>query len=151
MHSRSHLDPKNSILGWSRQHLSSTSVCQRNSRTSSRRLMPRYRSLSSSLSPSKVPRAFSSARLSWKRRRISTSVNSRWANQALVTTLRRSRSMPKYCGESAMMTTAFCTVERVTSAGRFRSWEASIWRVHEMPKREVASGSEAVAGRRRVK
>jgi hypothetical protein len=58
--------------------------------------------------------------------------------------------MPKYCGLSAMTTTAFCTVERVTSAGRTRSWAASIWRVHEMPKREVA-GAESVAGRRRVK
>lgn len=30
------------------------------------------------------------------------------------------------------------------------SWEASIWRVQDMPKREVA-GSSAVAGRRSVK
>lgn len=49
-----------------------------------------------------------------------------------------------------MTTTAFWTVERVTSAGRLRSWAESSWRVQEMPKREVA-GVVGVAGRRRVK
>lgn len=49
-----------------------------------------------------------------------------------------------------MTTTAFCTVERVTSAGLLRSWDASICLVHDMPKREVA-GSVSVAGRRSVK
>lgn len=49
-----------------------------------------------------------------------------------------------------MTTTAFWTVERVTSDGRLRSWEASSWRVHEMPNSEVAA-LVAVAGLRRVK
>lgn len=49
-----------------------------------------------------------------------------------------------------MTTTAFWTVERVTSEGRTSSWEASNCLVQEMPKREVA-GESSVAGRSRVK
>lgn len=49
-----------------------------------------------------------------------------------------------------MTTTAFWTVERVTSEGRESSCEASICRVQEMPKREVG-GMLLRAGRRRVK
>ncbi|PHH59213.1 hypothetical protein CDD81_3568 [Ophiocordyceps australis] len=97
-----------------------------------------------------APLAFVSARLSWKRRKMSTSVKSRWANQAWVTMLRRSRSMPKKRGLSAMTTTAFCTVERVTSAGRLMSCEASSCRVQDMPKSDVA-GSASVFGLSRVK
>jgi hypothetical protein len=41
-------------------------------------------------------------------------------------------------------------VDRVTSAGRERRDEASICRVQEMPKREVA-GRAPCAGRRSVK
>jgi hypothetical protein len=41
-------------------------------------------------------------------------------------------------------------VDRVTSAGRLSSCEASICRVQEMPKRDVA-GREPRAGRRSVK
>lgn len=47
-------------------------------------------------------------------------------------------------------TTAFCTVDLVTSSGLLMSLLASICRVHDMPKREVG-GSEAVAFRRSVK
>ena len=49
-----------------------------------------------------------------------------------------------------MVTTAFCTVLRVTSAGRFRRLFESICRVQDIPKTEVA-GLETVAFRRRVK
>lgn len=49
-----------------------------------------------------------------------------------------------------MATTAFCTVLRVTSEGRYRSALASICLVHEIPKTDVAGLSE-VACRRRVK
>lgn len=58
--------------------------------------------------------------------------------------------MPKNCGLSAMTTTAFCTVERVTSAGRFMSWVESSCRVHEIPNSDVA-GVVSVAGRSNVK
>lgn len=37
-----------------------------------------------------------------------------------------------------MTTTVFCTVERVTSAGRLTRRAESIWRVHEMPNKYVA-------------
>lgn len=37
-----------------------------------------------------------------------------------------------------MTTTAFWTVERVTSGGRLMSSSAPSWRVQAMPKREVA-------------
>lgn len=97
-----------------------------------------------------MPLAFSSARLSWNLRRISVSVNSRWANQAWVTMLSRSRSMPKNCGLSAITTTAFWTVERVTSAGRLMSSEESSCRVHDMPNSDVAA-SFSVFGRSNVK
>ena len=138
---------RNHTFGCNKQHLNNTSVCHLNSFTNSLRLIPRYPSLSSSCTSS---RSLSSRRDSWKRRKISVSVNSRWANHAVVTTLKRSRSMPNCCGELAITTTAFWTVERVTSAGRARSCEASICRVQEMPKRDVA-GVEPRAGRRRVK
>lgn len=49
-----------------------------------------------------------------------------------------------------MTTTAFCTVDRVTSGGLLSNCEASICRVHDIPKREVA-GESPTAGRRRVK
>jgi hypothetical protein len=49
-----------------------------------------------------------------------------------------------------MTTTAFCTVLRVTSAGRFIRALESSWRVQEMPKRLVAA-CLSVASRRRVK
>lgn len=135
-------------FGCNKQHFKRTKVCHLNSWTISLRLMPRYVSRSSSSLSS--PRSFSSARLSWNRLRISVSLKSRWSNQACVTTLSRSLTVPKLWGLSAMTTTAFCTVDRVTSGGRSISSEASICRVHAMPKREVA-GSVSVAGRRRVK
>jgi hypothetical protein len=47
-----------------------------------------------------------------------------------------------------MATTAFCTVDLVTSAGRFMSSVESNWRVHEMPKREEACVSDRAAWRR---
>lgn len=49
-----------------------------------------------------------------------------------------------------MTTTAFCTVDRVTSAGRERRDEASSCREQDMPKREVG-GISSRAGRRSVK
>lgn len=49
-----------------------------------------------------------------------------------------------------MTTTAFCTVDRVTSSGLLMSLVESSWRVHERPKRDVA-GALGVSGRRRVK
>lgn len=78
--------------------------------------------------------------------KISTSSKSRWANQARVTTESFSLSAPKCCGQSHTSTTAFWTVDRVTSAGRLRRVEASSWRVHEMPTSEVGG-----CARRRVK
>jgi len=81
---------------------------------------------------------------------MSKSVKSHWANQACVTTLSLSRSTPKAWGVSAMTTTAFWTVDRVTSAGRLMSFVESSWRVHEIPNREVG-GPLSDSGRRRVK
>ena len=49
-----------------------------------------------------------------------------------------------------MTTTAFCTVDRVTSAGRLMSEAASSCRVQDIPKSEVA-GVFSVATRRNVK
>lgn len=49
-----------------------------------------------------------------------------------------------------MTTTAFCTVDLVTSDGRYRSKFESICLAQDMPKREVA-GSVAVSFRRSVK
>lgn len=72
------------------------------------------------------------------------------ANQAPVTIESFSLSWPKNCGLSAMATTAFCTVLLVTSAGRCTSSLESIWRVHEIPKTEVA-GPFGLVRRRRVK
>lgn len=135
-------------FGCNKQHLNSTNVCALNSLTNSLKLIPRYSSLSSSAWP--TPLSFSSCRLSWNLFKISVSENSLCANQAFVTTLSRSRNMPKNCGESAITTTAFWTVDRVTSAGRLRRAEASICRVQEMPKRDV-EGRSLWAGRRRVK
>lgn len=61
-----------------------------------------------------------------------------------------SLSCPKYCGLSVTTTTAFWTVERVTSGGRLiREFESSCL-VHDIPKSDVA-GSASVALRRRVK
>lgn len=61
-----------------------------------------------------------------------------------------SRNCPKNCGLSAIVTTAFCTVLRVTSAGRLCNWLASSCLVHDIPKSDVA-GVCSVAFRRRVK
>ncbi len=71
-------------------------------------------------------------------------------NHAAVTIATFSLTMPKNCGQSRITTTAFWTVERVTSGGLFFSSAASSWRVQEMPKREVA-GESGVASWRRVK
>jgi hypothetical protein len=49
-----------------------------------------------------------------------------------------------------MTTTAFCTVDRVTSAGRTSSCDASICLVHDMPNNDVAD-SVSDAGRKSVK
>ena len=72
------------------------------------------------------------------------------ANHAPVTMLNFSRRCPKDCGLPAMTTTAFCTVLRVTSAGRFCNWSAAICRVQDIPKTEVALPLPA-AFRRSVK
>lgn len=61
----------------------------------------------------------------------------RWANQAPVTIESFSLRWPNSCGLSAMTTTAFCTVLRVTSAGRLNNWLASICLVHDIPNAEV--------------
>lgn len=67
------------------------------------------------------------------------------ANHALVTMDNFSRNCPKYCGLSAMTTTPFCTVLLVTSAGRSIRSAASIWRVHEMPNKDMAGCVEVAA------
>ena len=82
--------------------------------------------------------------------RISTSSKFLWANQALVTAESFSRRAPKYCGLSDMTTTAFCTVDRVTSAERLISNAALSCRVHEIPNSDVAADF-SVAARRNVK
>lgn len=61
-----------------------------------------------------------------------------------------SRNMPKNCGLSAMTTTAFWTVDRVTSAGRLISCDESNCRVQEMPNSDVA-GSLPMEGFSSVK
>ena len=81
---------------------------------------------------------------------MSVSVNSRWANQAWVTMLSLSRSMPKCWGLSAITTTAFWTVDLVTSAGRVMRCDESSCRVQEMPNNDVA-GSALVLGLSKVK
>lgn len=58
------------------------------------------------------------------------------ANQAFVTTLSFSLMAVNVCGFSVMTTTAFCTVLRVTSAGRLSSSLESSWRVQLMPNSE---------------
>lgn len=75
----------------------------------------------------------------------------RCANQADVTMDNFSRNVPKCCGRSVTTTTAFCTVDLVTSGERLRSWLEAICRVHEMPKRDDASFWLGVASRRSVK
>jgi hypothetical protein len=74
----------------------------------------------------------------------------RCANQAEVTTESFSRNWPTRCGVSVTTTTAFCTVDRVTSGGRLISRLESIWREQAIPKREVA-GVVDVSFRQRVK
>jgi hypothetical protein len=74
----------------------------------------------------------------------------RCANQAFVIMESFSRSCPKWCGLSDMTTTAFCTVERVTSAGLLTRVEASICLVQAIPNNDVA-GRAAEASFRRVK
>ena len=81
---------------------------------------------------------------------ISISSKLRCANHAFVTAESFSRNAPKYCGLSETTTTAFCTVERVTSAGRLINDAASSCLVHDIPKRDVA-GLASVPDRRRVK
>jgi hypothetical protein len=66
------------------------------------------------------------------------SVKSLCANHAFVTIDSFSFNCPKYCGLSHIATTAFCFVDRVTSAGRFMRALESIWRVHATPNREDA-------------
>ena len=61
-----------------------------------------------------------------------------------------SLSGPKNRGLFVTATTAFCTVLRVTSAGRSINSLELICLVHEMPKTDVA-GLDAVAFRRSVK
>lgn len=71
-------------------------------------------------------------------------------NHALVTRLSFSRHAVNTCGLRVTTTTLFCTVLRVTSAGRSISSLESSCRVHDMPNSEVA-GDATVALRRRVK
>ena len=72
------------------------------------------------------------------------------ANHAPVTMLSFSRNCPKHLGSPVIATTAFWTVLLVTSVGRSMSSLESIWRVHEMPNRDVA-GDVEVAFCRSVK
>ena len=72
------------------------------------------------------------------------------ANHAAVTTPNCALIAPKCCGLSVTTTTAFCTVLRVTSAGRSINSLAGSCRVHDIPKRLVAAW-EGVAERRSVK
>ena len=67
------------------------------------------------------------------------------ANHAVVTMDSFSLIWPKAWGLSVMTTTAFCTVDRVTSGGRLSRSFASIWRVHEMPNSDVARRFSDVA------
>jgi hypothetical protein len=45
-------------------------------------------------------------------------------------------------GVDASTTTAFCTVDRVTSASFTSSSEAGIWRLHEIPKTVCGFGED---------
>jgi len=72
------------------------------------------------------------------------------ANQALVTAEIFSLILGKRYGLSTIATTAFWTVDRVTSAGRWISSLASSWRVQDMPNKDVA-GCDFVCARRSVK
>lgn len=74
----------------------------------------------------------------------------RCANHADVTIDNFSLRGPKCSGLSVTTTTAFCTVDLVTSGGRLINVLASICLVQEIPKSEVA-GCEGVASRRSVK
>ena len=60
----------------------------------------------------------------------------------------RSLNCPKYCGLSAITTTAFWTVDRVTSAGRLMRVLASICLEHDIPKSDVAFRVSEAALRR---
>jgi hypothetical protein len=60
------------------------------------------------------------------------------ANHAPVTADNFSLNCPKCCGSSVITTTAFCTVDRVTSAGRSISKLASICREHDIPNNDEA-------------
>ena len=78
------------------------------------------------------------------------SVKSFCANHAAVTTPSCALIAAKYCGLSLTTTTAFCTVLRVTSAGRSINLLASSWRVHDMPNR-LDAGAFSVSARLKVK
>ena len=89
--------------------------------------------------------------VSWERRddsreaakssRMVVDVKSRWRNRARVTTPSLSRMGPK-TGSEARTTTAFWTVERVTSGSLTRRSSAAIWRLHEIPKMVLGLGVE---------
>jgi hypothetical protein len=74
----------------------------------------------------------------------------RCANHADVTIDNFSLNGPKCSGPSVTTTTAFCTVDLVTSGGRWINVLASICLVQEIPKSDVA-GCGGVASRRSVK
>lgn len=72
------------------------------------------------------------------------------ANHADVTMDNFSRNVPKCCGLSVTTTTAFWTVDRVTSGDRLIRELAGSCLVQDIPNSEVAR-CEEVASRRRVK
>ena len=59
------------------------------------------------------------------------------ANHAAVTVDSLSRSCPNCCGCAVTTTTAFCTVDLVTSEDLFFSLLAGICLVHDIPNKEV--------------
>lgn len=67
----------------------------------------------------------------------------RCANHAEVTTESFSLNCPTLWGLSVTTTTAFCTVERVTSGGRLSKSLESIWREQAIPKSDLAGISGA--------
>ena len=74
----------------------------------------------------------------------------RWANQADVTIDNFSLNCPKCRGSFIITTTAFWTVDRVTSGCRLISELASVCLEHDIPNKDVA-GCDAVALRWSVK
>jgi hypothetical protein len=72
------------------------------------------------------------------------------ANHAVVTADNLSLSCPNRCGCDVTTTTAFCTVDLVTSGDLFFSLPAEICLVHDIPNSDVA-GNVSVAFRRSVK